>query len=71
MNETKPGYKTTEFWLSTVSAIAGIVIASGAVGVDNQWVQMIAMLAAGLSSAGYAGARATTKAKASGPAVVG
>jgi len=34
----KPGYRTTEFWLSLVAAILGFVTASGAVPEENKIV---------------------------------
>lgn len=59
----KPGYKTTEFWLSVVAMFVGVLLASGildttATTLDNQLVGMVAML---LTSLGYTASRALSK----------
>lgn len=57
--ETKPGYKTTEFWLSLVAVIIGAVLASG---LDNPVVLKVAGIAASvLTAMGYSLTRAKTK----------
>ena len=33
----KPGYKTTEFWISLAAVIIGSVVASGIVPADSVW----------------------------------
>ena len=57
----KPGYKTTEFWLSTVATLAGIVLASGAVADGSQAAQIVGGIVAVLATLGYTGARAKAK----------
>ncbi len=58
-SETKPGYKTTEFWLSLVAVIIGAVLASG---VENPAVLKIAGIAGTvLSAMGYSLSRAKAK----------
>ena len=57
----KPGYKTTEFWLSLAAAALGAVIASGAVPTDGPWVQAVALLNTALVAMGYTGSRLTLK----------
>ncbi len=61
----KPGYKTTEFWLTLVAMIVGAVMASGileqtATNLDNQVVGLIAMVLGGL---GYTISRGFVKGK--------
>lgn len=60
--EVKPGYKSTEFWLTLVATIIGAVLASGITG-DNQWVQMVGAIASVLAPAAYARGRSLVKAK--------
>ena len=60
--ETKPGYKTTEFWLSMVAVLVGLFLASGAVP-DTHWAVKIAgIVASALAALGYSAARAHLKA---------
>jgi hypothetical protein len=60
----KPGYKTTEFWLSTAAALVGIAIASGAVNPDGggAWDKITGMIVATLAAMGYSYSRASVKA---------
>jgi len=62
-----PGWKTTEFWLTSTQTILGFVVASGAVdGTDAD--KAIGAAAAGLAAMGYAPVRAV--AKSAGPKVI-
>ena len=64
--KTKPGYKTTEFWMSAVVAVMGLVTTSGAMdglGADHWAVKAAGMVAAVLAALGYTAARAKTKAE--------
>jgi len=59
----KPGYKTTEFWLTTLAVIVGLVMSSGILEEtetiwDNKIVGLIVSILAAL---GYTAARAVTK----------
>lgn len=56
----KPGWKTTEFWLSTLVAANNTLQASGA-GTDNAWVQGISAVAAAAVAVFYAQSRAKAK----------
>ena len=57
----KPGYKTTEFWLSIAAMVVGAVLASGAV--SNELVlQALGVVATVLGSLGYSVTRGVTKA---------
>jgi len=62
--EVKPGWKTTEFWMSTLALIVGAVMASGVLeGVDeSNWiVRIVGGLVTVLAALGYDASR--TKAK--------
>lgn len=58
----KPGYKTTEFWLSTVAVIVGLVMASGAIVEGSQAAQIAGFIASALAAMGYSYSRGNTKA---------
>ena len=62
--EDKPGYATTEFWITLLTVAASLVTAvkptlASKVGADQ--VRQWAAIAAGVASVGYAIARALTK----------
>jgi hypothetical protein len=57
----KPGYKTTEFWLTAAASIVGLVLASGILSVDGEAFRLVGLGAAVLTSLGYSVARAKTK----------
>jgi hypothetical protein len=62
--ETKPGYKTSEFWLSLAAMIIGALMASGvfdSLGSDHWLVKVIGIAASVLGALGYTAARAITK----------
>jgi len=61
----KPGWKTTEFWLSLLAIVLGAVAASGALPEGGLALQIIGGVMAILGQLGYVGARA--KVKAEGP----
>ncbi len=58
--DVKPGYKTTEFWLSAIATLVGLVMASGA-SVDGPIAQGLGFAAAALSAAGYSVSRGMSK----------
>ena len=58
---TKPGFKTTEFWLSTIAVVLGIVLASGAVPDGGIVAQIVGGVLSVLSSLGYTAARTKVK----------
>jgi hypothetical protein len=65
MNETKPGYKTTEFWLSLVATLLGFLLASGAMDTvpQDSWIaKVIGGVVAVLATLGYSASRAKVKA---------
>ena len=60
--DTKPGWKTTEFWLSIVAALLSFVFASGVLTGAADWlVQVIGLAAGALTALGYTVTRGTVK----------
>lgn len=57
----KPGYKSTEFWLSSIATILGIVLASGAVPEGGMVGQIIGGVLALLANLGYTASRTQVK----------
>jgi hypothetical protein len=57
----KPGYKTTEFWISLIAVALGAVQASGLVPNESPWGQMVGMAVVTLVSLGYTGSRLNLK----------
>lgn len=60
----KPGWKTTEFWLTLLALGLTQLYASGVTDshADSSWVKAIAFFAAALTAAGYAVSRGKVKA---------
>lgn len=61
MNESKPGYKTTEFWLSLLAMLVGAAIASGAIGEATAVGKALGFAALVLSQLGYTVSRTALK----------
>lgn len=59
--DTKPGYKTTEFWLSVVAMAVGAVMASGIVETDSGFDKALGLAATILASLGYTVSRTMVK----------
>ncbi len=59
--ENKPGYKTTEFWMSMIAIALGAVVASGAIEIDGASAQIVGLVESALVALGYTGARLTLK----------
>jgi hypothetical protein len=57
----KPGYRTTEFWLSAVAVLLGLAVASGIIPAGSSWDQAVGLVVAALAAMGYTGARAGIK----------
>ncbi len=57
----KPGYKTTEFWLTFAATVVGLALASDVIPTDGPWAKGIGLVSAVLSSMGYAVGRAKVK----------
>lgn len=58
--EPKPGYRTTEFWLSLIAMLVGVALASGLV--SNEFaLQALGFVQSTLAAIGYAGCRGWVK----------
>ena len=57
----KPGWKTTEFWMSVAAGVLGFVYASGIVVAQSPVDGWLGMIAAALTASGYAVARGLAK----------
>jgi hypothetical protein len=63
-NAAKPGYKTTEFWLSLLATLLGFLLASGAMDTvaEESWIaKLIGGVVTVLASLGYSASRAKVK----------
>tara|TARA_Y100000310_G_scaffold325145_1_gene388169 strand:+ start:2306 stop:2548 length:243 start_codon:yes stop_codon:yes gene_type:complete len=60
----KPGYKTTEFWLSSICAICGILYASGMISPEGTTgiEKAVAFVASAMAALGYSASRGNVKA---------
>ena len=58
----KPGYKTSEFWLSLAAVLVSAFLAAGVLPVDHWAVKAAGLIAAALAAAGYGSSRAQLKA---------
>ncbi len=58
---TKPGYATTEFWLTLAAMLIGTLVTSGAFADTSTIGKIIAFAATALASIGYSMSRAITK----------
>lgn len=62
--KVKAGYKTTEFWLSSLAAIVGLIMSSGALDemASDHWaVKVTGLVVTLLSAMGYTAARGKVK----------
>jgi hypothetical protein len=59
--EKKPGYKTTEFWLSAGATLVGLAIASGIVPETGIWPKIVGLVVAAFTSMGYTVSRTSVK----------
>jgi len=57
----KPGYKTTEFWLTVAASAVGLAMASGAFPDAGPIGRMLGVMAAALASFGYSVSRGQAK----------
>lgn len=63
VEEVKPGYKTTEFWLTSVASLLGLLFASGIIapeGTDGL-SKAFALIATALTAMGYSVSRGLAK----------
>lgn len=59
--EVKPGYKTTEFWLSVAAMIVGAMFASGIFPAESTGEKVIGLAATVLTALGYQVSRTMAK----------
>ena len=61
--EIKPGYKTTEFWLTAIAEIMGLLLAGGILSAegDSAVARIVGGIIAVLAALGYAVVRRTLK----------
>ena len=59
--EVKPGWKTTEFWLTVAAAAVGFLYASGAIGDGTQADKVLGIVSGALSALGYSVSRGLAK----------
>lgn len=59
--EVKPGYRTTEFWFTTLSQIFGMIAASGALAPDNEIMQYLGLAQMIMTKVSYTASRAKAK----------
>jgi hypothetical protein len=62
----KPGYKTTEFWMSLAAVAIGVVAAAGFFNIEGTGAQIVGIVESALVALGYTGARLTLKRTTSG-----
>ena len=63
VNETvkKPGYKSTEFYMSMAAVVIGAVASSGVLEDDSALTKVVGLVMAALVALGYTGSRLTLK----------
>ena len=61
--ETKPGFKTTEFWLTLAAVVGSLVISSGILPVGSTVTAIVGGIVAVLGALGYGAVRASVKNK--------
>ena len=59
--EPKSGFKTTEFWFSTVAALLGILFASGTIAEGSSMDKIMGMATTVLAGLGYTVSRGMAK----------
>lgn len=61
MDNVKPGWKTTEFWMSLAAMIIGALLASGAFADGSMVAKILGGAMAAMSGLGYTASRAKVK----------
>lgn len=59
--EVKPGYKTSEFWVTVIVTIAGLAMASGLITAGSGWDKAIGLITSTLAAMGYSASRGSVK----------
>jgi hypothetical protein len=58
---SKPGFKTSEFWLTAVFVIVALVTQSDVLAENPTWVKVAGLIAGGFAAMGYTSNRGTIK----------
>ena len=61
MNGQKPGYKTTEFWMTVLVDVLGLIAASGIIADGSIYAKIFGMICTTLATLGYTISRGTAK----------
>ena len=59
--DKRPGLRSSEFWLSAIATLAGIVLASGALAEGSMAAQIVGGVLAVLAQLGYTASRTQVK----------
>ena len=59
--ETKPGWRTTEFWLTVAATAVGLLYASGVIAPESGADRWLGLIAGSLSALGYSVSRGLAK----------
>jgi len=57
----KPGYQTTEFWMTAGATAVGLAIASGIVPDTGMWPKIVALVVSAFAAMGYTVSRTAVK----------
>lgn len=57
----KSGFRTTEFWITAVVTVAGLVAASGIFPTDSPWVKVAGLIVSAGAALGYTASRTMVK----------
>jgi len=57
----KPGYKTTEFWMTAGATAVGLALASGIVPDTGVWPKIVALVISAFAAMGYTVSRTSVK----------
>lgn len=59
--DVKPGYKTSEFWLTAAVAVIGLLMASGVIAPGSTFDKIIGIASSALAAMGYSASRGSVK----------
>jgi len=57
----KPGYQTTEFWMTAAATAVGLAIASGVIPTTGYWPSIVALVVSAFAAMGYTVSRTVVK----------
>ena len=57
----KPGYQTTEFWMTAAATVVGLAIASGVIPTTGYWPSIVALVVSAFAAMGYTVSRTAVK----------